>query len=90
MSTSSKATFSLTELSLITGLHVKRIDRRMRQLESQKVVTSSIENRGRLFTKVYQLSNGAVKKVPSILSDPSKRTESTLQIQRKQMVLDAV
>ena len=74
----------------MTGLNVKRIDRRMRQLESQKVVTSSIENSGRLFTKVYQLSNGAVKKTSSVFSDSSKRTESTLQIQRKQMVLDAV
>ena len=90
ISQSPKSSLSLAELSAITGLNVKRLSRRMYQLESQKILTSSIENRGRRFTKFFQLANGTVRKPSSIQSDSSKRTESTLQIERRKLILDAV
>ena len=90
ISQSPKASLSLAELSSISGLNVKRLSRRMYQLESQNILSSSIENRGRRFTKFFQLANGTARKPSSIQSDSSKRTESTLQIERRQLILDAV
>ena len=90
ISQSPKGSLSLAELSSISGLNVKRLGRRMYQLESQKILSSSIENRGRRFTKFFQLANGSVRKASSIQSDSSKRTESTLQIERRKLILDAV
>lgn len=90
ISQSPKSSLSLAELSSISGLNVKRLSRRMYQLESQNILSSSIENRGRRFTKFFQLANGTARKPSSIQSDSSKRTESTLQIERRQLILDAV
>ena len=90
ISQSPKSSLSLAELSAISGLNVKRLSRRMYQLESQNILSSSIENRGRRFTKFFQLANGTARKPSSIQSDSSKRTESTLQIERRQLILDAV
>lgn len=90
ISQSPKASLSLAELSSISGLNVKRLSRRMYQLESQNILSSSIENRGRRFTKFFQLANGTARKPSSIQSDSSKRTESTLQIERRRLILDAV
>ena len=90
ISQSPKASLSLAELSSISGLNVKRLSRRMYQLESQNILSSSIENRGRRFTKFFQLANGTARKPSFIQSDSSKRTESTLQIERRQLILDAV
>lgn len=90
ISQSPKSSLSLAELSAISGLNVKRLSRRMYQLESQNILSSSIENRGRRFTKFFQLANGTTRKASSIQSDSSKRTESTLQIERRKLILDAV
>lgn len=90
ISQSPKSSLSLAELSAISGLNVKRLSRRMYQLESQNILSSSIENRGRRFTKFFQLANGTARKPSSIQSDSSKRTESTLQIERRRLILDAV